>query len=211
MELVKLTVSDFVAVTASDAPAPGGGSVSALVGSLSAALAQMVANLTVGRAKYASAQADMEQMLPSLASVQKELLAAVDADTCAFDRYMAALAMPKATEEEKERRSNAMQEGLKEAALVPLGVAKTAVSLFPHLEKVLTVGNPNAVTDGMVGTMLTRTCILGAIFNVRVNLSSIRDGAFVAELSQQCNELQALAQKEEQRILHQIPLSQISY
>ena len=211
MELVKLTVSDFVAVTASDAPAPGGGSVSALVGSLSAALAQMVANLTVGREKYASAQADMGQMLPSLASVQKELLAAVDADTRAFDRYMAALAMPKATEEEKERRSNAMQEGLKEAALVPLGVAKTAVSLFPHLEKVLTVGNPNAVTDGMVGTMLTRTCILGAIFNVRVNLSSIRDEAFVAELSKECDELQALAQKEEQRILHQIPLSQISY
>ncbi len=209
MELVKLTVSDFVAVTASDAPAPGGGSVSALVGSLSAALAQMVANLTVGREKYASAQADMEQMLPSLASTQKELLAAVDADSRAFDRYMAALAMPKTTAEEKERRSNAMQEGLKEAALVPLGVAKTAVSIFPYLEKVLTVGNPNAVTDGMVGTMLARTCVLGAIFNVRVNLSSIRDEAFVAELSQQCNELQALAQKEEQRILHQIPLSQI--
>lgn len=207
MELINLSVNEFVKITASDAPAPGGGSVSALVGSLSAALAQMVANLTVGREKYAAAQTEMEQMLPTLASIEKELLAAVDADSCAFDRYMAALAMPKATPEEKAIRSEAMQEGLKEAALVPLGVATTAATLFPHLEKVLTVGNPNAVTDGMVGTMLARTCILGAIFNVRVNLSSIRDEVFTAELFSACDKLQALAETEERRILSIIPLS----
>lgn len=207
MELVKLPVSDFVAVTASDAPAPGGGSVSALVGSLSAALAQMVANLTVGREKYAAAQAQMEQMLPALLQTQQQLLAAVDADSRAFDRYMAALSLPKSTDEEKAIRKNAMQEGLKEAAVVPLSVAKQAVSLFPYLETAVTIGNPNAVTDAMVGTMLARTCVLGAIFNVRVNLSSISDEAFVAELSQTCQSLQTLAQTEEQRILQQISLS----
>ena len=207
MELINLSVNEFVKITASDAPAPGGGSVSALVGSLSAALAQMVANLTVGREKYAAVQEEMEQILSPLADTQQKLLASVDADCRAFDRYMAALSLPKATQEEKTIRSEAMQEGLKEAALVPLGVAKTAVSLFSHLEKVLTVGNPNAVTDGMVGTMLARTCILGAIFNVRVNLSSIRDEAFTAELSSVCNDLQALAEAEERRILSKISLS----
>ena len=206
MELVRLSVAEFAALTASDAPAPGGGSVSALAGCLSAALAEMVANLTIGREKYSTAQECMEELLRALPDIRLELLNAVDADSRAFDRYMAALAMPKATQEEKALRRNAMQEGLKEAALVPLSVARAAVSLFPHLEKAVTLGNPNAVTDGMVGTMLARTCALGAIFNVRVNLSSIHDEGFVAELSKECDALQTFAESEEARIFQGIAL-----
>ncbi len=201
MELVKLSVAEFSAVTASDAPAPGGGSVSALVGNLAAALAQMVARLTIGREKYAASQEKMEELLSDVPAIHAALLEAVDADSRAFDRYMAALAMPKTTDEEKKLRSQAMQEGLKEAAVVPLGVAEKAVKLFAYLENALRLGNPNAVTDAMVATMLARTCALGAIFNVRVNLSSIKDESFVKELSEKCDCLQNSAMQEETRLL----------
>ncbi len=209
MELKNLTVAEFSALTASDAPAPGGGSVSALVGNLSSALATMVANLTVGREKYADSQEKMKCLLSELPEISDTLLIAVDEDSRAFDSYMAALAMPKSTDEEKAVRSAAMQEGLKAASKVPLSVAQTACRLFAYLETALTLGNKNAVTDSMVGVMLARTCALGAIFNVRVNLSSIRDEAFVAELSAECDRLQRFAMDEETRLLNGIPLSGI--
>ena len=203
MELIGLSVAEFSAVTASDAPAPGGGSVSALCGNLSAALAEMVANLTIGKEKYAASEAEMQKLLRDLPALREKLLLAIDEDTRAFDRYMAALKLPKGTEE----RRTAMQEGLKAAALVPLSVADTACKLFPYLETVLLRGNANAVTDAMVGTMLARTCALGAIFNVRVNLGSIQDEGFVAELTEQCACLQEVAVRQEAELLSQIPLS----
>ena len=203
MELIKLSVAEFSAVTASDAPAPGGGSVSALCGNLSAALAEMVANLTVGKEKYAEYEEKMQEVRRELPVLREKLLLAIDEDTRAFDRYMAALKLPKGTEE----RKNAMQEGLKAAALVPLSVADTACKLFPYLETVLLHGNANAVTDAMVGTMLARTCALGAIFNVRVNLGSIHDEAFVTDLTEQCARLQEIALRRERELLDQIPLS----
>jgi len=210
MELFELSVREFTALTASNAPAPGGGSISALVGSLSAALAEMVANLTAGREKYAAAETQMQEILTVVPDIRQKLLTAVDDDTRAFDRYMAALAMPKSTEEEKQARSEAMQEGLKEAAVVPLTVAQEAVGLFPFLEKALSVGNPNAVTDAMVGTMLARTCALGAIFNVRVNLASIKDVSFAAKINKLCDELQVIASTEEMRLLRQISIAHLA-
>ena len=128
MELVKLPVEEFAALTGSAAPAPGGGSVSALCGALAAALGEMVAHLTAGKEKYAASQEEMEVLLNECPPLEKRLLSAVDEDTRAFDRYMSALSMPKATEEEKALRKAAMQEGLKAAALVPLSAAETAAS-----------------------------------------------------------------------------------
>ena len=202
MDLIALSVAEFSAVTASDAPAPGGGSVSALCGNLSAALAEMVANLTVGKEKYAEYEEKMQEVRRDLPVLREKLLLAIDEDTRAFDSYMAALKLPKGTEE----RKTAMQEGLKAAALVPLSVADTACKLFPYLETVLLHGNTNAVTDAMVGTMLARTCALGAIFNVRVNLGSIHDEAFVTDLTEQCARLQEIALRRERELLEQIPL-----
>ncbi len=207
MELIKLTVEEFGAITASNAPAPGGGSVSALAGSLAAALSQMVANLTVGRKKYAEVQSDMEEALPRLAEAQKELLAAVDADSKAFDLYMAALPMPKDTPEQQAARKQAMQNGLKAAVAVPLSVAQRVESLLPTLEKVLALGNANAVTDGLVSVMMARTGILGAIYNVRVNLASIEDEEFVREHEAICAQIQKNAVAWELRVLGQYPLT----
>ena len=203
MELIELTVKDFAALTASDAPAPGGGSISALCGALSAALVEMVANLTVNKEKYQEYQGEMSEIIENISSDRKALLVAVDDDTRAFDKYMAALKLPKGSEERKA----AMQEGLKEAALVPLSVAKRVCTLFPSIEKVLTHGNSNAVTDAMVATMLARTCALGAIYNVRINLSSIHDEAFVKELEGECHNLQNTAVSEEARLLKNISIS----
>ncbi|MGM9641006.1 MAG: cyclodeaminase/cyclohydrolase family protein [Faecousia sp.] len=207
MELIKQTVEEFVKITASDAPAPGGGSISALAGALAAALGQMVANLTVGRKKYAAADEEMRQLLPELARQQQALLEAVDEDSRAFDQYMDALSMPKDTQEQQEARKNAMQAGLKAAAQVPLGVAQRVQTLFPALELVVTKGNANAVTDGMVATMMARTAILGAVYNVRVNLRSIQDEAFTAALAQQCQRCQQEALAWERKILATVPFS----
>lgn len=206
MDLIKLPVEEFAALTGSDAPAPGGGSISALCGALAAALGEMVASLTAGKEKYAASQGKMEVLLKELPPLRKRLLLAVDEDTRAFDGYMNALALPRATEEEKAHRKAAMEEGLRNAALVPLSAAEVAVSLFPYLELALTSGNSNAVTDGMVAVMLARTCALGAIFNVRVNLLSIRDREFAEKAAEKCGRLQALAEGEEDRILNRISL-----
>ena len=109
--------------------------------------------------------------------------------------------------EAKEKMLAAMQEGLKEAALVPMEVAETVASLFPTLETVVRKGNARAVTDGMVGTMLARTAVLGALFNVRVNLESIRDSDFTAALSARADAAQELALSWEKRILSPIALA----
>lgn len=208
MELIAQTVSDFTAITASDAPAPGGGSISALAGSLAAALGQMVLSLTLGRPKYAQAEPELAPLVSPLRDAQAVLLRAVDEDSNAFNQYMAALSLPKTTEEEIAARKAAMQEGLKTAALVPLGVAERVAALLPLLEKVVTLGNPNSVTDGMVAVMMARTAVLGAIFNVRVNLQSIRDEAFCAQLEARCAACQQEAQTMEAKILRQVPFSQ---
>ena len=185
MELNQLRVSEFAQVPASDAPAPGGGSVSALAGALAAALAEMVAHLTAGREKYAAVQEEMQPLLEELPALRGKLLEAVDRDSRAFDRYMEALAMPKATPEEQTARKAAMQEGLKAAAQVPMEVAETVASLFPALE----------------------TAVLGALFNVRVNLDSIHDPDFTAAMAARADAAQELALSWERRILSPIALA----
>lgn len=207
MKLVEQRVCEFLDITASNAPAPGGGSLSALAGASAAALGQMVANLTLGRKKYAEVEADMQAHIPVLSKVQNELEASVDADSRAFDRYMAALSLPKNTPQELEVRKAAMQEGLKAAVAVPLSVAEKIVSVMPILEEILAKGNSNAVTDGLVSVMMARTGVLGAIYNVRVNLVSIDDEAYVAEISQQCAKLQQQTTDWESRVLAQYPLT----
>ena len=150
---------------------------------------------------------DMAALLEELPPLRQKLLCAVDRDSRAFDRYMEALAMPKATPEEQAARKAAMEEGLKEAAQVPMEVAETVASLFPALETVVLRGNPNAVTDGMVGAMLARTAVLGALFNVRVNLDSIHDSHFTAALAARADAAQELALSWEKRILSPIALA----
>lgn len=210
-DLKNLTVTEFVNVTASDAPAPGGGSVAALAGALAAALAEMVANLTVGKAKYAEVEGEMKKLAADGAALRVELLEDIQKDSTSFNLYMDAIGMPKDTDEEKAVRRDAMQNGLKAAAQVPLSVAAAAYKIFPIAEAVVARGNTNAVTDGLVAAMMARTAVIGALFNVKINLGSIKDEAFVAELAAQVKELEEKAIAYEQKILKSSELSDKLY
>ena len=168
-KLKDMSVAAFVDLTASDAPAPGGGSVSALFGALSAALTGMVA--------------EMREIATAAEALKKELVEEIDRDSDSFNEFMAAMALPKDTDEEKAARKAAMQNGLKSAAKVPCHVAETAARIFPLAKAVVERGNTNAVTDGLVAAMAARTAVIGAGLNVKINLSSIEDEDFVAEYS----------------------------
>lgn len=207
IELKELTVEKFAEITASDAPAPGGGSVAALAGGLGAALAEMVANLTVGKAKYMDVDGEMRELAADGAAIRRELLDAIQKDSESFTGYMNALAMPKETDEEKAARREAMQAGLKAAARVPLAVAETAARIFPLAEAAVERGNKNAVTDGLVAAMMARTAVLGALLNVKINLGSIKDEAFVTEMAKKVRMLEEQAAASEKRILGKSELS----
>lgn len=202
-----LTIEQFIDVTASDAPAPGGGSVAALVGGLGVALAEMVANLTIGKAKYAEVEDEMKALAAAASEIRTELISAIQKDTESFNLYMAALKLPKNTDEEKAVRREAMQNGLKEAAKVPLAVAETTVKIFPIAKAVVEKGNTSAVTDGLVAAMMARTAVLSALLNVKINLGSIKDEVFVAKLAPKVAELEKLAMESEREILKSSELS----
>ena len=189
-----MPVQEFAMQTASNEPVPGGGSISALAGSLAAALTEMVAGLTIGMKKYAEVEEEMH-------AICEHLLDDIKRDSESFDLYMQALTLPKETEEEKAARQEAMQNGLKAAVAVPLSVAKRAYEIMPYAEVMVTKGNKTAVTDALVATMMARTAVLGALFNVKINLESILDEAFVAETTKEVEVLEKKAIEHEQKIL----------
>lgn len=200
-ELLKdMSVEQFIAITESDAPAPGGGSVSALVGALGAALTAMVAGLTIGKKKYADVEKEMKEIAAEATKIRKELVEAIDKDTSSFNEFMTAMGMPKDTDEQKAARTAAMQSGLKSAAKVPYVVAETAIKIFPLAKAVIERGNSNAVTDGLVAAMSARTAVIGANLNVKINLDSIKDEAFVSEYTAKVNKLDEEAVKLEKEI-----------
>lgn len=206
-ELKNMSIEEFAALTASDAPAPGGGSISAAAGALAAALAEMVANLTVGKTKYEAVQDEMEKISAEAGRIRKQLIEDMERDSKSFNLYMKALKMPKDTEEEKKARAQAMQEGLKEAAMVPLCAAKTAAEIFPLAEAVTVRGNANAVTDGLIAAMMAKTAVIGALFNVKINLGSIKDEGFRAEMEKEASKLEQTAFEYEKKILKSSELS----
>ena len=179
--LTELSLQKFIDVTAGSDPVPGGGSISALAGTLSAALAHMVAGLTIGKKKYLEVEDEMKTIAEKTAEIQALLYKAIDRDSEAYNVVFDAFKLPKETEEEKEKRSEAIQEATKVAAEVPMEVAEAAFSLIPYIKIVVAKGNQNAVTDGCVAMLCCRTAVLGALLNVRINLGSIKDSEFVKE------------------------------
>lgn len=182
MKLIDLKVKEFVDVLASDAPAPGGGSVAALMGSLGAALCAMVMNLTKGD-KFTAVQDEVAAYSEEATNLQKFFVSAIDADTDAFTQIMAAFKMPKATDEEKKARSAAIQKATKDATLLPLDVAEHCLPVIKLAKKVLAVGNPNAASDAKVAIVCSHAAFYSAIYNVEINVGSIKDEAFVAEVT----------------------------
>jgi formiminotetrahydrofolate cyclodeaminase len=200
-----MTLKKFVDTVASNEPVPGGGSVAAVCGTLSAALSEMVANLTIGKKKYAEQEDEMKEIKERALILRRKLIDYIEKDSTAYNKVMEAYKLPKETEDEKEIRKEAIEESSKLAATIPLEVAFTSFEIMPLAEAVVLRGNSNAVTDALVAAMLARTAVLSAILNVRINLSSISDIEFVNKYKEKSDTLQAETQSYEKKILEYSP------
>jgi formiminotetrahydrofolate cyclodeaminase len=199
--LTELTIKEFINKVISNDPVPGGGSVSALNGALAGALAAMVANLTIGRKKYAEVNDIMVELSSRFEKLSSRLIEDVDRDSDAYNRVFAAFKMPKETDEEKQARSEAIQRETKYAAQVPMEVARAVYEVLPMIDTVAQKGNSNAVTDACVSMMCARTAILGALLNVRINLTSIKDEEFVKAMGEEADTIEAHTILQEQALL----------
>jgi formiminotetrahydrofolate cyclodeaminase len=202
--LVDKNIRDFLRELASRAPVPGGGSVAALSAGLASALTEMVANLTVGRKGFEEVEEEMKQITQEASEYREKFLKDIDKDAEAFNKVMGAFKLPKNTPEEIDKRKQVIQEEFKNAALVPLEVAKDTVKLMEFTSKVVEKGNKNAISDGAVAAMMARTAVLGALYNVKINLQSIKDENFLNKISKQVNELELKAIEEEKKILSKV-------
>jgi len=186
---IEKSLTNYISDVSSGAPTPGGGSVSALVGSLGAALTSMVGNLTVGKKAYDALDEDIKKEIDNnMKEIQKlieRLEEIVDEDTKAFDEVMDAFKLPKGTEEEKKARTEAIQAGTKTALEVPLECAEKCFQVL-KLQKVFAeYGNANAITDVGVGALLAYAGVEGALFNVKINLASIKDEEYKEKIEKE--------------------------
>ena len=177
--LVDLSVEEFSRVLGSDSPAPGGGSVAALSGSLGADLVSMVCRLSIGKKGFEPFESELEGILDNGQILSKSLLKRVDLDTEAFNGVMAGFKMPKETDDEKVTRRDAVQAAYKEAVQSPLGIARECLAVLRLAENLVGKSNPNTLSDLGVASQQAYAGLAGAIMNVNINLPSIKDRDFV--------------------------------
>ena len=201
MPLSSMSLNEFSKELASSSPAPGGGSASALAGTLAASLSSMVANLTIGKKGYEKCEEEMISVAKKAESLRIQLVELIDQDAESFNSFLRAINLPKQSEDEKIFRAQEIQKALKLSSKVPMEVAERSFSIFPLAEAVLLHGNSNAVTDALVSAMLARPAVLGAILNVKVNLLSISDEKFVADMKDRANYLTSQTLQKEKELL----------
>jgi len=201
-----LTLVEFSNATSSKEPVPGGGSIAALCGSLSAALTEMVANLTIGKKKFVEVEEEMKVIRDQASSLKVGLLDDIQKDSEAFTLVMNAFSLPKDTEEAKIERTKAIQDGLIEASKTPFLIAQKAYDTMGLAAIVVEKGNKNAMTDGLVSIMVARSAVLSALLNVKINLGSIKDESFVREMSEKVGELKNKTMKFEDEILEKFSI-----
>lgn len=206
MSLSEMKISDFLEETASRNPVPGGGSMSALAAACAAGLVEMVANLTIDRKGFEEISEEMKDISRRAAEYRKRFSGCIQQDSEAYAQVMMALSMPKGSEMEKESRSRAIQKGLRTAAEVPLALATETIELLRLAETVVEKGNPNALTDGLVAVMMARSAVLGAIYNVKINLATLRDASYVKKTTVRIGEMEARVKQVETRILDEADL-----
>ncbi|MCR2045459.1 cyclodeaminase/cyclohydrolase family protein [Anaerosalibacter massiliensis] len=203
--LVNETLKDYVEQVASNKPAPGGGSVSALVGSLGAALTSMVGNLTIGKKAYEKLdEANKKEINRNLTKVQNyinDLNTFIDKDTEAFNKVMESFKMPKQTDEEKKARSLAIEEATKGALETPLECAKKCLEVLRLQKTFALYGNPNAITDVGVGALLAYSGLEGALFNVKINLSGLKDKEYVRGIEKEVEDILNEGKKLQEELL----------
>lgn len=199
--LVRMTCKGFAIETASESPAPGGGSISAYMGALGAALSTMVANLSSHKRGWDDRWKEFSDWAEKGNALMNELIALVDEDTAAFNKIMDVFSMPKGTDEEKAARAAAMEEATLYATQVPLKTLRTAFKVFEVASAMASEGNPNSVSDAGVAAIAARGAVLGARLNVHINAEGLKDRQMAESLMNEADRLTAQAVAEEKRIL----------
>jgi len=200
-KLVDMTCTGFANETASESPAPGGGSVSAYIGSLGVSLATMVANLSSHKAGWDERWEEFSNWAEKGQKLKDELIYLVDEDTRSFNRIMDAFSLPKSTDEDKKIRTAAIQEATKYAIEVPFKTMQKALESMEIIRAMVETGNPNSVTDAGVGALCARSAVIGAFLNVKVNASGLSDKAFVENIMAKGKEIEGEAIRLESEIL----------
>ncbi|MBP8616124.1 cyclodeaminase/cyclohydrolase family protein [Veillonella sp.] len=202
MELKTLTVQDFVTAAASEAPTPGGGAVAAVTAATGAALAEMVANLTIGKKGYEDVKDVMLDLQQRAQVIRERSLELAQADADAFGLFMNALALPKETDEEKAIRKEALQNAYKSAGSVPFEIGELANQIFDLADIAVQQGNTNLVTDGAIAAINARAAVRAAFLNVRINLMGIKDEAFNKEMREKMEAIESQIDAREQAIVN---------
>ncbi len=200
--LAEMSIRDFMEETASESPAPGGGSISACMGSLGMALGTMVANLSSHKRGWDDRWEEFSDWADQGKAIQEELLALVDKDTTAFNRIMEAFSMPKNSKDEQSQRNEAIEEATKNAILVPYRVMQTAAAALEILKALAKTGNPNSVSDVGVGVLAIRSAVMGAFLNVKINAGNLEDKSFAEKILKEGRELEASVCRKEAEILN---------
>ena len=194
-KLTDMKSTEFLAALASSAPAPGGGGGAAMAGALAASLASMVANLTIGKEKFAQQEPEVKELLDEAEEVRQTLLTLVEDDAAVFNSFMACYKLPKATEEEKAARTAAIRNAAKEAAEVPLAIARASYRALMLAERLVCIGNPGVITDGACSALLARAALRCAEYNVRINLGLTKDEAYNQSVQEELNNLLKTAEE----------------
>ncbi|MDE6173932.1 MAG: cyclodeaminase/cyclohydrolase family protein, partial [Duncaniella sp.] len=200
-KLTDMTCTGFAEETASESPAPGGGSISAYMGALAAALGTMVANLSSHKAGWDDRWKEFSDQADKGQELMQRLLHLVNEDTEAFNRIMDAFKMPKSTDEEKAARAAAIEDATLYATMIPLSTMEAAAETFPLLESMARTGNPASVSDAGVGALAARSAVLGAQLNVRINAASLKNREEADRLTARAAEIAAKAVAAEAKVL----------
>ena len=185
-------IKTFLDTLASKSPTPGGGSAAALVGAMSAALLSMVGNLTIGKEKYLDVENDIKRLLEKSEKLRADFEELIEKDIEAFNQFMAVMKLPKETKEQKENRSREMQNALKDAANVPLEIARKSLEVLNICQEVAAKGNKNVISDAGVGAIVAEAAFESAILNVKINSGMIKDEKDKKDLKREIEELNRL-------------------
>ncbi len=193
--LVDENLREFVKMVASDSPTPGGGSVAAICGALSGSLSAMVCNLTIGKGKYEEVRSEMEKVLEESSKIVERLVELVDEDSESYKSVIAALRLPKETDEERQKRREAMQNALRRAIAAPTEVMELSLEAMRIAYTVSRKGNEAAVSDAGSAAMLAFAALHAAMMNVKINLKEIQDEEFKASVKEHLTEIEEEADR----------------
>ncbi|MGB9976577.1 cyclodeaminase/cyclohydrolase family protein [Thermovenabulum sp.] len=191
---IEKTVRQFTEALSSKEPVPGGGGAAALAGALGNALGSMVANLTVGKEKYKDVESEIKQILQKTQELQEKLLLLIDEDAKVFSSVAAAYKMPKNTEEEKEKKQQALEKALKEACQVPVKIMEYSLEALKLQRRLADIGNKLAISDAGVGALLLKAAVLSGKLNVYINLGGIQDSEFKEKTTEHIEKISGMAE-----------------